>query len=89
MENQNSKSSELRGNNLDPLPGSEDKEFWGEAEINTGLTAKQVLDSTEHYFKRVSGHEAYCDHCSWGFALDPGDKIRDGHLFSREGRLVI
>ncbi len=73
---------------LDDLPESSDKEFWGEAEVHTNLTPQIMFDSS-HYFKRVSGHEAYCDHCGWGFALDPGDKVKDGHLFSRDGKLVI
>lgn len=74
---------------LDDLPESSNKEFWGEADVHTNITPQQMLDSTSHSFKRVSGHEAYCDHCSWGFALDPGDKIKDGHLYTRDGQLVI
>lgn len=78
----------MENTKLDDLPGSSDKEFWGEAEINTRLTPQVMFDSN-HYFVRVTGHEAYCHHCNWGFALDPGDKIKDGHLFSRDGKLVI
>ena len=73
---------------LEDLPESSDKKFWGEAEIHTNLIPQEVNDSN-HYFIRVSGHEGYCKHCGWGFALDPGDKIKDGHLYSREGKLVI
>jgi len=73
---------------LDNLPESGDKEFWGEAEINTNLTPQIMFDQV-HSFKRVSGHEAYCDHCGWGFALDPGDKVKDGKLYTRDGLLVI
>jgi hypothetical protein len=73
---------------LDDLPESSNKEFWGEAEINTNLTPQKMFDET-HTFRRVSGHEAYCDHCGWGFALDPGDKIKDGHLYTKEEKLVI
>ena len=74
---------------LDDLPESADKEFWGEAEIHTGISPQKVTEDDKHYFKRVSGHEGYCEHCGWGFALDAGDKIKDGHLYSREGKLVI
>lgn len=73
---------------LDDLPESSDKKFWGEAEIHTHLTP-QIMFDQEHSFKRVSGHEAYCEHCGWGFALDPGDKVRDGHVYTRDGKLVI
>lgn len=72
---------------LDDLPESSNKEFWGEAEVHK-LTPQKMFDES-HYFVRVTGHEAYCHHCSWGFALDGGDKIRDGHLYDREGKLII
>ena len=73
---------------LDDLPESGDKEFWGEADVNTNITPQKVFEG-KHYFIRRSGHEAVCTHCNWGFALDPGDKIKDGHLYNREGELVI
>jgi hypothetical protein len=72
--------------NLDPLPDSGD-EFW-DGEINKNLSPQIMFDTT-HSFKRVSGHEAYCDHCGWGFALDPGDQVKDGHVVTKEGKLVI
>ena len=74
--------------NLDPLPGSDDKEFWMDADVRTNLTP-QVMFEGNHYFERRSGHEAECSHCHWGFALDPGDKIKEGHLYSKDGKLVI
>lgn len=75
---------------LEDLPASNDKEFWGEAEVHTNITPQNLLkEGMVHYFIRVSGHEATCTHCSWGFCLDPGDKIKDGHLFSKDGNLVI
>lgn len=73
---------------LDGLPESGDKEFWGEAEVHSNLTPQRMFDE-KHFFKRVSGHEAYCDHCGWGFALDSGDKVKEGHLYDRQGKLVI
>lgn len=75
---------------LPELPESSNKEFWGDAEMHTNIVPQKVkfLDQP-HIFIQVKGHEAQCQHCDWGFPLDPGDKIRDGHLFDREGKLVI
>jgi hypothetical protein len=75
-------------NKLDNLPESSDKEFWGGADVHTNITPQKMFDE-QHSFRRVSGHEAYCDHCGWGFALDGGDKIKDGKLYDKEGKLVI
>lgn len=74
---------------LDPLPGSDDREFWVEAEIHTNLVPHTELSEEGHFLVRVTGHEAQCMKCGWGFALDPGDKIVDGHLYDRRGKLVI
>ena len=74
---------------LDPLPGSDDKEFWGDAEINTNLVPVPVVVGGKHFFVRRSGREAQCTHCDWGFALDPGDYIKDGHLYEKTGKLVL
>lgn len=76
-------------NDLPSLPGSEDKEFWGDAEVNTNIVPQRINLEGPHYFVRKSGHEAQCTHCEWGFVLDPGDKIQDGHLYDRLGKLVI
>jgi len=78
------KSSKRR---LDDLPESGSK-FW-DGEVNTGLTPHSILDEHGHYFERVTGHQAYCEGCGWGFQLDPGDKITDGHLYDKKGKLVI
>jgi len=74
---------------LNDLPASTDKDFWFAAEIHTGLVGTPVNSTGSHYFIRKSGHQAECTHCGWGFQLDPGDKIKDGHLYTREGKLVI
>lgn len=74
---------------LDDLPESSDKEFWGEADVHTNIIPQKMVEDDKHYFIRVSGHEGYCNHCHWGFALDSGDRIRDGHLYTRAGKLVI
>lgn len=73
---------------LDDLPASEDKEFWGEADIHTNIKPVHFFDQA-HILKRVPGHQAQCTHCSWGFQLDPGDKIVDGHLFDVTGKRVL
>lgn len=74
--------------NLDSLPDSSDKEFWGDADVHSNLTPQIVFDN-KHYFVRKTGHEAECEHCGWGFALDPGDHVRDGHLYDKDDKLVI
>lgn len=72
------------------LPSSDDREFWGEADVHSNLTpAVHPFFTQPHFFVRVTGHEAQCTHCDWGFALDRGDKVKDGHLYNREGQLVI
>jgi hypothetical protein len=73
---------------LDSLPASDDKEFWGEADIHTNIRPVPFFDQ-EHYLVRIAGHQAKCTHCDWGFQLDPGDKIVDGHLFNKKGEKVI
>lgn len=78
----------MENTKLDDLPGSSDDKFWGGSDVRTGIVPQKMFDD-DHYFKRVSGHEGYCDHCGWGFALDPGDKIKDGHVYTREDLLVI
>jgi hypothetical protein len=82
------KSSRENQKRLDDLPPSDDK-YWEYADINTGIIPKEINDENGHYFVRVTGHEAQCRYCSWGFALDPGDKVKDGHLFDKTGKLVI
>ncbi len=76
-------------NNLPDLPGSDDKKFWGESEIHAGLIPEPIVKDEEHYFIRKTARQAQCTHCEWGFELDPGDKIEDGHLFDKENKLVI
>ncbi len=73
--------------NLDDLPGSSDK-FWKDADVHTGITPTRMFDDN-HYFVRIAGHQAQCTHCDWGFQLDPGDKIVDGHLFDKTGKKVL
>jgi len=73
---------------LDALPASEDKEFWSEADIHTNIKPVPFFDQN-HVLERIAGHQAQCTHCSWGFQLDPGDKIVDGHLVDRTGKQII
>lgn len=72
---------------LNDLPISTDK-FWEGAEIHMGLVVKDDPNET-HFFIRTSGRQAQCKQCDWGFELDPGDKIKDGHLYDKSGKLVI
>lgn len=74
---------------LNDLPGSEDKEFWEEAEVHTNLVAEDFLKEHKHFLNKVRGNEAYCEGCGWGFQLDPGDEIRDGHLYNKTGKYII
>ena len=80
---------ETKSSNLSDLPPNENKGFWGEADIRGNLTPQPVVTESGHYFIRISGHQAQCTHCAWGFQLEPGDKIKDGHLYDREDKLVI
>lgn len=73
---------------LDSLPSSDDKEFWAEADVHTNIEPKNLFDQV-HIFKRIAGHQAQCTHCNWGFQLDSGDKIIEGHLFDKTGKKVL
>lgn len=80
---------------LDPLPEN-DSEYWKDAETHkaswqTKDEARKEVKATlkDHYFVRVSGHQAQCTHCNWGFQLDSGDRIKDGHLYNKEKKLII
>lgn len=83
------KSPTQSGERQDNLPPSNNKEFWADAEVHTNIVPEDVYPTKIHYFVRKSGREAQCTHCDWGFALDPGDTIVDGHLYNRNGKLVI
>lgn len=73
---------------LDDLPESANKDFWGDADIHI---CEPIYANTKgpHYFERISGHQAQCKHCDWGFYLDPGDIVKDGHVYGNDGSLVI
>ncbi len=96
MENQDSKSSQQKESNLDGLPENSN-DYWKYSEIHTELVwqskseaANQVKEELgKHYFIRIPGHQAQCNHCDWGFQLEWGDKIKDGHLYNKKGKLVI
>lgn len=74
---------------MDELPGSDDAEFWAEADVHTGIEPKVHFLDQVHFFIRTRGHQAQCNHCWWGFELEPGDKVVEGHLIARGGKLVI
>ena len=73
---------------LDPLPPSND-DYWKEADVHTNLIPEKVHKDEPHYFVRKTGRSAQCTHCDWGFDLDPGDRIEDGHLYDPNGKRVI
>lgn len=73
---------------LDDLPGSDNEDFWKDAEIHTNLKPHTELSEDGHYFERIKGNEAKCKNCGWGFALDPQDEIKKGHLYAN-GKLII
>jgi hypothetical protein len=79
----------MESNKLPDLPNSDDDVFWAQAEVYTQLVPKKVHKEEPHLFIRVTGRSAQCTHCDWGFDLDPGDEIKDGHLYTKEGKLVI
>jgi hypothetical protein len=72
---------------LDNLPPSTDGDFW-DGEINTDLKPQRFYDD-DHWFIRRAGREAQCTKCTWGFALDPGDKVENGHVYTRDSKLII
>lgn len=72
---------------LADLPSSDDQEFWANADMHR-VEPKNLFDQL-HFFIRIAGHQAQCNHCWWGFQLEPGDKVIDGHLFNRDGKRVL
>jgi hypothetical protein len=72
---------------LADLPPSDD-EFWEDADTHLNEPVS-VNSEGPHYFDMVHGNEAYCAHCGWGFVLDRGDRVRDGHVYDRQEHLVI
>ena len=73
---------------LDDLPSSDDTKFWSEADVHTNIKPDDFYDQ-RHFLVRVPNHQAQCTHCNWGFQLDPGDKIVNGHLYNKDKQLVI
>jgi len=73
---------------LDELPPSDDAEFWAEADVHTNIQPKNLFDQ-KHTLRRIAGHQAQCTHCDWGFQLDPGDRIVNGHLYNKKNEVVI
>jgi hypothetical protein len=74
--------------NLEPLPES-NTNFWEHAETHTNIVPEPVVKDNVHIFVRKSGREVQCTHCDWGFALDPGDYVLDGHVYDKNDNLVI
>lgn len=70
---------------LDNLPRSEDS-YWEGAETN--LHELPNSKECKHHFVRLKGNEIECTKCRIGFFVNPGDVLRDGHLY-KENKLVI
>ena len=73
---------------LPDLPPNEDEKFWGDAE-QYRIVPEATLSDGPHEFEHVMGHQAYCNHCGWGFELDIGDRVKNGHVYTKKNRLVI
>ncbi len=75
---------------LDDLPSTSDQEFWKDADVHTNIKPEKVhFFDRPHVLERIAGHQAQCSHCDWGFQLDAGDKIIEGHLYDKTGKKVI
>lgn len=72
----------------EPLPESTTT-FWEYAEVHTNLIPHTEWSEDGHFFVRIPGNQAECIKCHWGFVLDAGDKIKDGHLYDKKGNRVI
>lgn len=77
-----------KSSRLEDLPESS-SEFWDGEVHKIEMEEPKKFADQKHYFERVSARQAYCNHCSYGFELDPGDKIENGHLYDPKGKLVI
>ena len=73
---------------LDDLPENEN-EMWDKAEVHGNINPQPAHTTGPHFFIRKSGREAQCTHCDWGFALEPGDRIENEHLYDKTSKLVI
>lgn len=72
---------------LEDLPESRN-EFW-DGEVNVVKVEEKPFLKQAHFFERTRGHQAQCNHCDWGFELDPGDRIENGHLYTKKGKKVL
>ena len=93
LQKNGARSMEAKSNQkrLDDLPRS-DSSFWEHAEVHTNIVKideHDILSKKGHDFERITGHQAECRICHWGFQLDPGDKIIEGHLYNIKGRKII
>lgn len=73
---------------FEDFPPNDDLDFWGDSEVHGNLKPQRYFDDN-HFFIRVSGRNAQCNDCTWGFALDVGDKVVDGHVYNKDGKIII
>ncbi len=72
---------------LEDLPESGSK-FW-DGEVHTNLIPHSELSEKGHNFILIKGMTAECTECHWGFELDRGDIIKEGHLYNKKGKFII
>lgn len=72
---------------LPPLPPSDD-EYFTKDEADTYQVPSGKNEPCRHEFKYASAGAIECGKCRIGLYLDPGDRLRNGHLY-RNGKLVI
>ena len=73
---------------LENLPESDNK-FWKDAEIHTNIIPHNEFSEEGHFFILITARQAECKNCHWGFELEPKDKIKEGHLYDKDGKFVI
>lgn len=77
---------ESKKEKLESLPKSSDKEFWGDAVIETMTPIKP--EPCNHLFILMNGIEAECKKCHIGFYLSAGMYVMNGSIY-HDGQVVI
>ena len=82
---QKSFQSENLGKSLGELPGSENKEFWGDANqyLITGGNINNI-EECQHQFTWIGENKVECRFCGFGGFIRPKTKkitLRNGKIF--------
>jgi hypothetical protein len=75
-----------KSSKLDVLPKSGDK-FWSLAETKL-IDMNYQVPKCEHYMVRRSGTQAECEKCRIGYFTGPFDRVKDGHLYRGDIRII-